>query len=380
MILSIHNEILYAKRSPHKNPLITSTTALRGSCICHFVSLIFSDGKSDRHLKFNISFQRTKVLTFAELQLYKLPLKLPHENFTSTASVFIFDIHSGQRLSSQTVSMETVGWINFTLPLDVINEWNEKPDRNTGIKVNISDTTMSPLIRFATKEINSSLEMLLLIHTTDLSKSFPKLGINFTPIANPPRRVRRSLHPNHKGPCGRHELSVHFKDLGWDKWIIAPSKYSAYYCAGKCKNADVNIETTNHARIQLFLSEHDSNPPASPCCVPGELGSIDLLFNGEPGQSTYILKKMDEFVVMSCACLWRRKTKQTTQNHSSPKTILSFRQGREESQKNLFLCFRLARCFTELTSCYTGFFRLVDIGQSTIYKYDGEIQFVFSWN
>lgn len=243
------------------------------------------------------------MLTFAELQLYKLPLKLPHENFTSTASVFIFDIHSGQRLSSQTVSMETVGWINFTLPLDVINEWNEKPDRNTGIKVNISDTTMSPLIRFATKEINSSLEMLLLIHTTDLSKSFPKLGINFTPIANPPRRMRRSLHPNHKGPCGRHELSVHFKDLGWDKWIIAPSKYSAYYCAGKCKNADVNIETTNHARIQLFLSEHDSNPPASPCCVPGELGSIDLLFNGEPGQSTYILKKMDEFVVMSCACL-----------------------------------------------------------------------------
>ena len=76
----------------------------------------------------------------------------------------------------------------------------------------------------------------------------------------------------------------------------------------------------------------------------------------------------------------QRKTKQTTQNHSSPKTILSFRQGREESQKNLFLCFRLARCFTELTSCYTGFFRLVDIGQSTIYKYDGEIQFVFSWN
>lgn len=145
--------------------------------------------------------------------------------------------------------------------------------------------------------------MLLLIHTTDLSKSFPKLGINFTPIANPPRRMRRSLHPNHKGPCGRHELSVHFKDLGWDEWIIAPSKYSAYYCAGKCKNADVNIETTNHARIQLFLSEHDSNPPASPCCVPGELGSIDLLFNGEPGQSTYILKKMDEFVVMSCACL-----------------------------------------------------------------------------
>ncbi|PFX26545.1 Protein decapentaplegic [Stylophora pistillata] len=272
---------------------------IKGNTLLGFTDI---DGTSDRHLKFNISV-RTKVLTFAELQLYKLPHDQSNQNFIPTASVFIFDIYSGQRLSSQTISMETVGWMNFTLPLDVINQWNEKPERNAGIKVNVSDTTMSPLIRFATNEINSSLEMLLLIHTTDLSKSFPKLGTNFTSIANPLRRMRRSLHPNHRGPCGRHELSVQFKDLGWDKWIIAPRMYSAYYCAGTCKNADVNIETTNHARIQLFLSEHDSNPPASPCCVPGELGSIDLLFYGEPGQSTYILKKMDEFVVMSCACL-----------------------------------------------------------------------------
>lgn len=199
--------------------------------------------------------------------------------------------------------METVGWINFTLPLDIISRWDGNPASNAGIEVHISNPNMSSLIRFATRQINSSLEVLLLVHCTDLSRSFPK-GINITSLSKPQRRMRstRSLHSSHKGPCGRHKLRVRFKDLGWNKWIIAPRNYSAYYCAGTCKDPDVNIVKTNHARIQLFLNQLDSNLAGTPCCVPSQLGSIDLLFFGDPGESTYILKRMDEFVVMSCGC------------------------------------------------------------------------------
>lgn len=105
------------------------------------------------------------------------------------------------------------------------------------------------LIRFVIKEINFSLEMFFFIYIMDLLRSFLKLGINFIFIVNLLRCMCRLLYFNYKGFCGCYELSVYFKDLGWDKWIIVFSKYLVYYCVGKCKNVDVNIEIINYVWI-----------------------------------------------------------------------------------------------------------------------------------
>ncbi|XP_042243476.1 bone morphogenetic protein 3-like, partial [Homarus americanus] len=36
--------------------------------------------------------------------------------------------------------------------------------------------------------------------------------------------------------CERHKLGVNFKDLGWDRFIVAPSSFDAFFCAGVCPN------------------------------------------------------------------------------------------------------------------------------------------------
>lgn len=246
--------------------------------------------------------RRKSVPRFAELQLYKLPCKLD-ANLNSTVTIHIADIHTGKRLSFRRVSMETIGWISFTLPLDIIRRWDRNPASNAGLAVQITKSNASSLVRFATKQTNSSLQALLVVYCSGSGPSFHE-AINMSSRINPPRRSPRSVHehPSHKGACRRHKLNVHFKDLGWDKWVIAPKMYSAYYCAGTCHDLDVSKLKTNHATIQLFLSQQDSALTDAPCCVPNHLGSISMLFYGRPGESTYILRKMNDFVVQTCAC------------------------------------------------------------------------------
>ena len=258
-------------------------------------------GVSDRSFKFNVTIKKAKVLRFAELQLYKLSSTLD-ANPNSTVTIHIEDIYSGKRVSSQRVSMETTGWISFTIPLDIIRRWDRNPVSNAGLAVQINESNIAPAIRFATRQTDPSLQLLLLLHCSDTGPSFPKV-LNVSSKETPQQRSPRSVHSNHAGPCRRRNLVIHFKDLGWDDWVIAPRMYSAYHCVGTCQTPDVNKMKTNHARLQLFLSQQDSDLADAPCCVPDQLGSISMLYYGGPGESTYVLKQMNDFVVKSCACL-----------------------------------------------------------------------------
>lgn len=250
-------------------------------------------------MKFNVTIKRTKVLRYAELRLYKLPSTLD-ANLNSTATVHINDAYSGKRLSTQRVSIATTGWIGFSLPLDMIRRWDRNPASNTGLAVQITESSMAPSIRFATRQTNPNMQLLLLLHCDELGSSFPRP--TDTPLnTTPAQRRPRSVHSDYKGPCKRHKLNVNFKDLGWEGWVIAPKMYSAYYCAGTCQAHNSKMKT-NHARIQLFLSQHDSDLANAPCCVPDQLDSIDMLFHGRSGESAYVLREMNEFVVQSCAC------------------------------------------------------------------------------
>lgn len=263
--------------------------------------LFLTGGFSDRNFKFNVTIKEAKVLRFAELQLYKLPSTLG-ANPNSTVTIHIEDIYSGKQVSSQRVSMETTGWISFTIPLDIVRRWDRNPANNAGLAVQINESNIAPTIRFAMRQTDPSLQLLLLLHCSDTSASFPEV-LNVSSKATPQQRKPRSVHSSRSGPCRRRNLIIHFKDLGWDDWVIAPRMYSAYHCAGKCQIPDVKKVKTNHARLQLFLSQQDSDLAEAPCCVPDQLGSISMLYHGGLGESTYVLKQMNDFVVKSCACL-----------------------------------------------------------------------------
>lgn len=265
-----------------------------------FVHEILTGGLSDRSFKFTVTIKNTDVVKFAELQVYKLP-STHDASPNSTVTIQIVDIYNGKRVSSQLVSMETKGWINFTIPLHIIRRWKANPASNAGLAVKINESNIAPAIRFATRQTDPSRQLLLLLHCIDVEKRFPEM-LNASVEATLQQRNPRSVPASHTGPCRRRDQIIHFKDLGWDDWVIFPRMYSAYYCAGTCQIPDDKKMKTSHARLQLFLSQQDSDLANAPCCVPDQLGSITMLYYGGPGEGTYVLKEMNDFVVKSCAC------------------------------------------------------------------------------
>lgn len=111
-------------------------------------------------------------------------------------------------------------------------------------------------------------------------------------------RSRRSVDED---VCTRHQLFVKFRDLKWDKWIIAPRGFKAFYCMGKCPEViDKFFNPTNHAIIQNLLHHrHNKNIPAA-CCVPTSLHSMTIMYFELDG--SIVLREYSGMVASTCGC------------------------------------------------------------------------------
>lgn len=100
--------------------------------------------------------------------------------------------------------------------------------------------------------------------------------------------------------CRRHPLYVDFNDVGWHKWIIAPSGYDAFFCLGECRFplAD-HMNSSSHAMVQTLVNSVNSAVPRA-CCVPTALSPIALLYL-DP-QDRVVLKNYQDMVVEGCGC------------------------------------------------------------------------------
>ncbi|XP_078460715.1 growth/differentiation factor 6-A-like [Lampetra planeri] len=116
-----------------------------------------------------------------------------------------------------------------------------------------------------------------------------------------PARRSSSSSSSSRSRCGRRQLRVNFKELGWDDWIIAPLDYDAYLCEGVCDfPLRSHLEPTNHAIIQTLLNslEPDATPPS--CCVPTKLSPISILYIDAGNNVVY--KQYEGMVVEACGC------------------------------------------------------------------------------
>ncbi|TMS07260.1 Bone morphogenetic protein 4, partial [Larimichthys crocea] len=100
--------------------------------------------------------------------------------------------------------------------------------------------------------------------------------------------------------CRRHPLYVDFNDVGWHKWIIAPSGYDAFFCLGECRFplAD-HMNSSSHAMVQTLVNSVNGAVPRA-CCVPTSLSPIALLYL-DP-QDRVVLKNYQDMVVEGCGC------------------------------------------------------------------------------
>ncbi|CAM9710171.1 unnamed protein product [Lampetra planeri] len=136
-------------------------------------------------------------------------------------------------------------------------------------------------------------------HATDEANARARRGRRMTV----PGRARRSSSSSSssRSRCGRRQLRVNFKELGWDDWIIAPLDYDAYLCEGVCDfPLRSHLEPTNHAIIQTLLNslEPDATPPS--CCVPTKLSPISILYIDAGNNVVY--KQYEGMVVEACGC------------------------------------------------------------------------------
>lgn len=103
-----------------------------------------------------------------------------------------------------------------------------------------------------------------------------------------------------KSECQRREMTVDFKEVGWEDWILAPRKYDAYYCHGACPfPLSDHLNATNHAIVQTLVNKVEPEAVPQACCVPTDLSPISMLYlNGEH----VALKNYPDMVVEACGC------------------------------------------------------------------------------
>lgn len=112
-------------------------------------------------------------------------------------------------------------------------------------------------------------------------------------------RIRRNARGNH---CKKQSLYVEFKDIGWDSWILAPTGYDAYECAGICSfPLTKHVTPTKHAIVQTLVNINSPQKAARACCVPTKLDPISLLYLDDTGVVTYKYK-FEGMVVAECGC------------------------------------------------------------------------------
>uniref|UniRef100_A0A914VTS6 TGF-beta family profile domain-containing protein n=1 Tax=Plectus sambesii TaxID=2011161 RepID=A0A914VTS6_9BILA len=116
--------------------------------------------------------------------------------------------------------------------------------------------------------------------------------------ANDP--FRESTSYNRRG-CQRRTLYVSFKDLGWEKWVIAPEGYAAYYCDGYCSfPLNNHMNATNHAIVQTLVHLMDPSRTPEPKCAPTELKQMKILFIDN--SKNVVLRMYKDMQVRACGC------------------------------------------------------------------------------
>ncbi|CAN0248621.1 unnamed protein product [Bubo scandiacus] len=278
------------------------------------------------HFYFDISaMEKGEQMLKAEFRVFKL--KRTHVSRRSDVKHFckveVYELlESGSKpqkrhlIASRLLSLYTEGWEVFSVT-QTVSKWVANSSSNHGFLVTtthvFNNRIEHNLVKFAKSQgtLQESRNALLVLFTNSnkqKSSSFvPSSTSKFTQEHNASinRKPRAAAVPSAKSQvtaCHRRELYVDFRAIGWSGWIIYPSGYNAFYCRGSCLfPLGESLNATNHATVQsivhtLKLSEDVSTP----CCVPDELKSLNLLYFDD--KENVVLKNYKDMVATRCGC------------------------------------------------------------------------------
>ncbi|NXF43792.1 BMP7 protein, partial [Oceanites oceanicus] len=278
----------------------------------------------DQHrFYFDISaMEKGEQMLKAEFRVFKL--KRTHVSRRSDVKHFckveVYELlESGSMLpkkhliASRLLSLYTEGWEVFNVT-QTVSRWVGNSSSNHGFLItttHVFDNRIEHnLVKFAKSQgtLQESRNALLVLFTNSnkrRSSSFvPSITSKFTQQQRL-LRPRAAAIPSAKSQvtaCHRRELYVDFRAIGWSGWIIYPSGYNAFYCRGSCLfPLGESLNATNHATVQSIVHTLKlSQDVSTPCCVPDELKSLNLLYFDD--KENVVLKNYKDMVATRCGC------------------------------------------------------------------------------
>ncbi|NXF03759.1 BMP7 protein, partial [Smithornis capensis] len=297
------------------NGITRAPGLLQGDVVRSFEDRVHVD---HHHFYFDISaMEKGEQMLKAEFRVFKL--KMTHVSGTSDVKHFckveVYEfLESGSKsqkkhlIASRLLSLYTEGWEVFNVT-QTVSKWVENSSSNHGFLITtthvFNNRIEHNLVKFAKSQgtLQESRNALLVLFTNSNKRRSPSFVPSST--SNMSRRPRAAPVPSAKSQvtaCHRRELYVDFRAIGWSGWIIYPSGYNAFYCRGSCLfPLGESLNATNHATVQSIVHTLKlSQDVSTPCCVPDELKSLNLLYFDD--KENVVLKNYKDMVATRCGC------------------------------------------------------------------------------
>ncbi|XP_004616891.1 embryonic growth/differentiation factor 1 [Sorex araneus] len=125
------------------------------------------------------------------------------------------------------------------------------------------------------------------------------------PLVRPRRQTEPAVGSGPRDTCRARRLYVSFREVGWHRWVIAPRGFLANYCQGQCAlpvalPGPAGPPALNHAVLRALLYAAAPGAHELPCCVPGRLSPISVLFFDN--SDNIVLRHYEDMVVDECSC------------------------------------------------------------------------------
>ncbi|KFP07190.1 Bone morphogenetic protein 7, partial [Calypte anna] len=320
------------------NGITRAPGLLEGDVVRSFEDRVHVD---QHHFYFDISaMERGEQILKAEFRVFKLKWtqvsRRPDVKHFCKVEVYEL-LESGSKpqkkhlIASRLVSLYTEGWEVFNVT-QTVSKWLGNSSSSHGFLITTThvfkNRTEHNLVKFAKSlgTLQESRNALLVLFTNSnkrRSSSFVSSSTKMNPAKNDAshvpgetqltehinegisRRPRAAGIPSAKSQgavCHRRELYVDFRAIGWSGWIIYPSGYNAFYCRGTCLfPLGESLNATNHATVQSIVHTLKlSQDVSTPCCVPDELKSLNLLYFDD--KENVVLKNYKDMVATRCGC------------------------------------------------------------------------------
>ncbi len=261
--------------------------------------------KTQHRLLFNVSIPNHEEITSVQLRLFTLWERSQIACADLFASINVYDVDYEQRaniltlLDGRDVPEGRHAWEAFDVSR-AVRSWKESGRGAGELQVDIEQDCEALDISLAL-EHNSS--PVLIVFSNDLGNTKEEESmkdIKEMLLHEKDQHLRRKRKATNNY-CRRTSLKVNFKDIGWDKWIVAPSEYDAYECKGVCYFPLTNdVTPSKHAIIQTLVNLSNPKKANMACCVPTKLDPIAVMYQ-EKGVIT-VRHLYEEMKVAKCGC------------------------------------------------------------------------------